>query len=134
MVSVHAHAMIASYVAQVAAALAASGKVEEASKTKSCGTRIFEDEFPFKLVVKRLPTRLASIGICLVLLILACVSAVGIAPQTATEEFLPDDHPFQRYSSMSNEFEASNLDTTVEINMVRGGGSSHAQRTQGSLA
>lgn len=99
--------------------LAQEGKA--ATTKKPAAVRFFEDTFPFNLVVKRLPTRLVSIAICLGLLAVAISSAMRITPQTSTETFLPDDHPFQRYQTISNnEFETSNSDRTVDINFVWG--------------
>ena len=100
-------------------AIAASGKAEKLGK-KSYSVRFFEDEFPFNMIIKRLPTRLLSMALMIVLLILACISAGRLAPQTSTENFLPDNHPFQINIAANDEFEAANTDSTVEINMVWG--------------
>jgi len=98
--------------------LAQEGKAEEVAK--SFLIRFFEDTFPFTWVCKKPATRAVSIVICLVALALGVSSAVGITAQTSTENFLPDDHPFQRYSEVNNNFETSNFDSTVEINIIWG--------------
>jgi hypothetical protein len=43
-----------------------------------------------------------------------------IAPQTNPEQFLPDDHPFQRYFDSNAEFDTSNDDATDQISVVWG--------------
>ena len=98
--------------------VAAAGKAEETAKSR--GVRFFEDEFPFNVVVKKLSTRLVSMAVCVIFLIAMLVSAGNIKPQTDTEQFLPDNHPFQRNADVNNEFDASNSDSTVAINFVWG--------------
>ena len=98
--------------------LAQEGKAEEV--TKSFLVRFFEDAFPFNWICKRPATRAVSILLCLIALVLGIASAAGITAQTSTENFLPADHPFQRYSEVNNNFETSNFDSTVEINVIWG--------------
>ena len=57
---------------------------------------------------------------CVIMLSLSISSATSITAQKSTENFLPDDHPFQRYSTLSNNFESSSFDSTVEINVIWG--------------
>ena len=87
---------------------------------KPAAVVFFEDTFPFNLVVKNVPTRLTSIFICLACLVAGAISATGIEPQKSAEDFLPENNPFQRYQTVQSNFESSNFDTTVEINMVWG--------------
>jgi hypothetical protein len=108
----------ASTLAVTSTKIAQDGKADEVAKSRL--VTLFEDTFPFNTIVKPKPMRYASILVCVILLILAAVSASGIEPQTSTEDFLPDDHPFQRYSTWNNEFDASNLDQTVQMNFVWG--------------
>jgi len=45
---------------------------------------------------------------------------VRIEPQTSSENFLPEDNPFQRYQTLQSKFAPSNFDSTVEIHFVWG--------------
>lgn len=99
--------------------IAAETGPTETSK-KPCMVRFFEDIFPFQLIVKNKAMALFSIVLCLCTLLAMALTAKNIEPQTTTENFLPDDHPFQRNIAVNNNFAASNFDTTVEINLVWG--------------
>ena len=92
---------------------AKEGKSEDAAKP--LGVVFFEDTFPFNLVVKNVHTRVTSMCMCLALLVAATVSATGIEAQTSTEDFLPEDNPFQRYQTVQANFASSNFDRTVEV-------------------
>ena len=63
----------------------------------------FEDIFPFNFVSG---TATRSLDLICPLL---CVGglAAQIAPQTSIENFLPDNHPFQRYQDVESNFQAS---------------------------
>ena len=43
-----------------------------------------------------------------------------LEPQTSAEQFLPETHPFQRFITASNNFLASNEDTTVSMQIAYG--------------
>ena len=64
--------------------------------------RFFEDEFPYNMIIKSVPTRLVSIACCVVFFVVMVISATNIQPQTNTEQFLPDNHPFQRNVEINN--------------------------------
>jgi hypothetical protein len=65
--------------------------------------RLFEDIFPFNLVVRNPITRAVSIVVFLALLIPFTIQATRIEAQTSAENFLPEDHPFQRFITASSE-------------------------------
>jgi hypothetical protein len=49
-----------------------------------------------------------------------CRQTSLIVPQTNPEQFLPDDHPFQRYFDANAEFRTSYEDTTAIVSIVWG--------------
>ena len=46
------------------------------------------------------------------------ISTTQIEPQTSAENFLPEDHPFQRFFTAQNAFISSREDETVEMQVT----------------
>merc|ERR1712050_410775 len=65
-------------------------------------------------------TRVAILAIFGLILLPAIYFALQLEPQTTTEEFLPSDHPFQRYFGAMSEFGASAEEAGVQMQMVWG--------------
>lgn len=82
-------------------------------------TRFFEDTFPYALIEK-MPSRLVLLVVMVGVLGPMLWQVSKIAPQTNPEQFLPDDHPFQRYFDSNAEFQTSNEDATEVISIVWG--------------
>ena len=82
--------------------------------------RIFEDVFPFEAVVKNPATRLLSIVLFVAFLTPCIHYMTKLTPQTSAEQFLPDDHPFQRFFMANSQFPASQEDEVVEMQIVYG--------------
>jgi len=100
--------------------VAQGGGPETFETAKPLYVRLFEDIFPFNLVVRNPITRAVSIVVFLALLIPFTIQATRIEAQTSAENFLPEDHPFQRFITASSEFLGSNDDTMAEEQIVYG--------------
>ena len=87
---------------------------------KSLYQRIFEDEFPFKLIIKNPITRALSIVVFLAIFGPFTYFATQLEPQTSAENFLPESHPFQRFVTAQSKFIAAQDDATVEMQIVYG--------------
>jgi len=100
----------------------AADKESEAklAEKKSRIVRFFEDAFPYNLLVKPVKVRAALVVIFAASMIPATMVAVQLTPQTNAEQFLPESHPFQQYFELQNEFESSNEDATVQMQIVWG--------------
>ena len=101
-------------------AIAGGGGPETLPAAKPLYVRIFEDYFPFAVVVRSPITRALSIAAFLGLLVPFAVLSSKIEPQTAAEQFLPADHPFQRFFTAQMQFISSREDEVVEMQLVYG--------------
>jgi len=90
------------------------------AQVKPLYVRLFEDIFPFNLIIKNPISRGLSIALFVVLFIPFLISTTQIEPQTSAENFLPEDHPFQRFFTAQNAFISSREDETVEMQIVYG--------------
>ena len=90
-----------------------------ASVAKSRFTRFFEDGFPFRIVRNRW-SRATSIVLMLAVLGPMIWQVSLLEPQTNPQQFLPDDHPFQRFTDANAQFYTSNEDETVVVSIVWG--------------
>jgi len=105
---------------QTTTQVAFAGGPETVPSAKPLYVRLFEDTFPFDLVVKTKWTRALSIIVFLALMIPAIIGTSQLEAQTSAEQFLPESHPFQRFFTAQTYFASSREDETIEMQIVYG--------------
>jgi len=100
--------------------IARTADVKSLEDAKPMARRFFEDIFPFSLFIKKPLPRALTVLAFIAVLGPSLWGVSNLQPSTAAEQFLPEDHPFQKFITYSSYFPASNEDSTEEMQLVWG--------------